>query len=613
MSTTIKIRKSGLIPFQDFSCKSLVICRLNRYRPLESSTHIRILHLKDGGEGEPLRCKIEHVDLQRKPSYQAISYVWGSSNKPFWIEVDDGLEVFKIPLTASLNHALRDLRSVCKSGSNIFWADAICINQADTAERSKQVRFMGRIYSEAASVITYIGPASLTDYKGLDLARQILEYADSHQDQPPDPRLRVRVFHNQVGFPDSQNPLWETLGSLLKREWPTRAWMVQEFLLNRKLLMLCGRKYIPWNTFLQFPRLVADGRIPGGFVGSTMGTVLDNLSVLEVLRTARQENPDLKMTMLELLQWCHVMSSTDARDKIYSVLGLTCDQLDIIPDYSTSIAQVYQDIAVRILNTHPTLDILSSAHGNKSLKLPSWVPDWSFWSDDIPVPLVHDVTFSKPCFYDACAGAKPIIKFNARYSRLTVHGVVLDHISFSSGKLGDRIFPSAPEQQGETFYRFQHLLKELRGWRESLPQTLADEVFWRTLIANVVYEQREAGSEVGEWFSAYMHFLCSSGWSIPMSEPAINLAHKFFVNMFAKVERRSLCTTERGYLCLAPPDAEVGDSLCILLGGRVPYILRLDDGGAYILVGESYVHGFMKGEALKNDAAKDSSKDFELV
>lgn len=148
---------------------------------------------------------------------------------------------------------------------------------------------------------------------------------------------------------------------------------------------------------------------------------------------------------------------------------------------------------------------------------------------------------------------------------------------------------------------------------------LANEVFWRTLIANVVYEQREAGAEVGEWFSAYMRLikhnalLRSSEWSILVSQPEMNLAHKFFVNMFARAERRSLCATERGCLCLAPPDTEVRDSVCILLGGRVPYILRPKHGGAYTLVGESYVHGFMKGEALKNDAAKDSFKGFKLV
>lgn len=129
--------------------------------------------------------------------------------------MDDGLQVFRIPLTSSLHCALRDLRSVCKTGFNVFWADVICINQADMPERSKQVQLIGRIYSDAARVITYIGPASLTDYNGLDLVRQILEYAESYRSEPPDLRLLVRVFHNKVGFLDSQDPLWEALRSLL--------------------------------------------------------------------------------------------------------------------------------------------------------------------------------------------------------------------------------------------------------------------------------------------------------------------------------------------------------------------------------------------------------------
>jgi hypothetical protein len=50
----------------------------------------------------------------------------------------------------------------------------------------------------------------------------------------------------------------------------------------------------------------------------------------------------------------------------------------------------------------------------------------------------------------------------------------------------------------DTFYWFQYLLRELYSWRESLTQARADEIFWRTLVANIVYKQQEASLEVGK-------------------------------------------------------------------------------------------------------------------
>ena len=42
-----------------------------------------------------------------------------------------------------------------------------------------------------------------------------------------------------------------------------------------------------------------------------------------------------------------------------------------------------------------------------------------------------------------------------------------------------------------------------------------------------------------------------------------------------------------------------GDIICILSGGRVPYVLREDGDHQYRLVGESYVHSLREGQALK--------------
>ena len=49
---------------------------------------------------------------------------------------------------------------------------------------------------------------------------------------------------------------------------------------------------------------------------------------------------------------------------------------------------------------------------------------------------------------------------------------------------------------------------------------------------------------------------------------------------------------------LAPSHVEIGDVICIFLGGLVPYILRREYDEVYSLVGEAYVHGIMYGEYM---------------
>lgn len=138
---------------------------LFNYQPFISSTHIRLLHLDPGTDADPLRCSIIQVDLNEKPNFTAISYMWGPPEKPFRMLVEDS---HFIPLTASLDVLLKDVRHSDQRGP--FWADQICINQSDPDGRSQQVVLMGRIYEDATQVITYIGPEGPDDKAGFDLA-----------------------------------------------------------------------------------------------------------------------------------------------------------------------------------------------------------------------------------------------------------------------------------------------------------------------------------------------------------------------------------------------------------------------------------------------------------
>jgi hypothetical protein len=72
--------------------------------------------------------------------------------------IDDCLAI----IHTRLFDAVHKLRS--PTSNRRFWADAICINQDDYAEKNGQVRIMGKISWTANSVVVYLGnPTEYTD------------------------------------------------------------------------------------------------------------------------------------------------------------------------------------------------------------------------------------------------------------------------------------------------------------------------------------------------------------------------------------------------------------------------------------------------------------------
>jgi hypothetical protein len=112
------------------------------YAPLESvKREIRLLKTISGLEDEPLRCSLEVISLEDNARYSALSYCWGDANDRVNITVNGQ----NISVTKTLENALRRIRNV--NQNTVVWADAICINQQDAAEKSVQVGMMGDIYS----------------------------------------------------------------------------------------------------------------------------------------------------------------------------------------------------------------------------------------------------------------------------------------------------------------------------------------------------------------------------------------------------------------------------------------------------------------------------------
>jgi hypothetical protein len=102
-----------------------------------------------------IRCELFKYALRESSKathpYEALSYVWGGSDKPKSIFIDNQY----LDVTLNLHAALLRLRD--HDIPRIIWVDAVCINQEDEQEKEHQIQCMAKIYGKASCVIVWLG------------------------------------------------------------------------------------------------------------------------------------------------------------------------------------------------------------------------------------------------------------------------------------------------------------------------------------------------------------------------------------------------------------------------------------------------------------------------
>ena len=127
---------------------------MSLHSPLPSSeASFRLLRvLPSRSNNSQIRCELTIAPiLSLSGKYIAGSYVWGPEVAVATIRVN-GIEV-------QVRENLMGFLHVCrrKWHSFVIWIDALCINQDDYEERSKQVATMGQIYANAAAAYYWLG------------------------------------------------------------------------------------------------------------------------------------------------------------------------------------------------------------------------------------------------------------------------------------------------------------------------------------------------------------------------------------------------------------------------------------------------------------------------
>ncbi|KAI2467589.1 HET-domain-containing protein [Annulohypoxylon bovei var. microspora] len=594
-------------------------------------TRLVIIEPSADPENDTLELSLEYVFLDNDDyiPYEALSYCWGNNNeqRPILLK---GLEP-NVPTTQT--HISRDLFIALKALRNehtarIFWIDQLCINQSDLEERAEQVALMGDIYANAKRVCVWLGELddkTKDDFCAIKSIFNVYSRAKVVQNNGPnhigndgtmtagnstDPYISHAAIHAPTGY-ELHND------SVFHRKWFERVWVLQEVWnvpknhstseSSERVVVICGNAELPWAAILQAGRCIRSRN------GSHYNTLIPAIWMTlfrdpKSLDGSTQDFtifiPESRLDILSVVINALEMGATDPRDKIFALLTFgeethhVSELPDLVkPDYNKSVRRVYADFTRWWIYHYRSLGILSAVHaltgrtwldGSKYSAIGigdarrSSIPSWSFWSD------------GRSEWRRSILGIGDHGKYNASGdTRVDI-------------QLLQSTMPSQP------------YVLALKGIRVGLISSITYYPFYRRpLISEAMHqvyaEIFDPASTIGTWghgkaqthlpvldhgqlpYHYFTHWRDVPRDSLDHSSGQIDPNAPDYLPCYGKC----MFLTEAG-MGLCPNGSRVGDILVILYGSKVPHLLRPSgDPREYYFVGECYVDGIMRGEALK--------------
>jgi hypothetical protein len=385
---------------------SLLVIGSFDYPQLPGPDYIRLLHLEpaSGNPSQP-RGSLQVHKLDGQCEYEAISYAWGD-----WPEIDQNLFLDDQILKISRNLYAALMAYSYPDRTRVIWADAICINQADNADKSQQVAIMADIYRKAKTVLAWLAPAFTHTVEAMEFMSQLASKAGSFgiSDEGEQHRLIEEFPSINISDAEARDLIKDAINShvdyLVSRPWFNRVWIVQEVTMATALIVSCGHISMDWTTFShaleilrgayrQIPQGEESKRVEGLKVAWAL---VRHRNIFRLIDQYGDRNHHLMSNHL----WS-LMSNrpcTDDRDRVYAMLAMTKSPYPMTPDYSKTVAEAYTDFTRKYspvthihfagmcrrqrktspqnssTNTkdrqHPLIDIADRDY------LPSWVPEF---------------------------------------------------------------------------------------------------------------------------------------------------------------------------------------------------------------------------------------------
>ncbi|KAK1830999.1 heterokaryon incompatibility protein-domain-containing protein [Podospora conica] len=598
---------------------------LYQYRPLTNTSDdirlVKITGVQEHPEEESivLELDIVHTRHDQAEPYLAISYAWGNPVRSHKILVNGAAlhvpeNTFQTLYTVYHVVQSSDTELYSRGEHPYLWIDAISINQCDLDEKNHQVPRMGEIYSQAVGTIGYIGrpPRGQSPAKAF---RTLLWMGSDLGFMPPD-KVHIGLVLAWFGVWGGDSNWVAEVGhiaeyadaytDLFSNDWFRRLWVVQEMVLSRKTVCMYGygsdHATMPFDTLVQLLVRSIDTqssqhKFREDILGASTYKASTDAPVPErwnseaqvvawyKLRAALDRSQSEGLGILELLECTRFGKATDLRDRVYSVMGLMQlrDRLAIRVDYSADYtpASLFLDIAVHNLSSPDCHELFLSAGlrpKRNFLELPSWVPDWS-------APTMSPMLM--PDSFNASANLSDPLTLLGCGRKISARGTLVGAITLLTPSLASSDNLLVPGLPSLLNYANQ-LCHRLRK----------SDIETESHAADTYPFNNEPWTDV-IWRTSCMDDLSRVDRHAAFDPDDISEVGFSWVEEHSEQRRRILgITGGRGFIGSFPESARAGDVVAVLIGGKLPVVLRPMEGEeeGFQLVGTCYVHGIMYGE-----------------
>ncbi|KAI1153315.1 heterokaryon incompatibility protein-domain-containing protein [Nemania diffusa] len=532
---------------------------------------IRTLRLLPGAPKDPIQCILGEVNLTRQNTslnYQALSYVWGDPADTIPILVNGQ----KFHATRNLNDALRQLR---QAGDEFLekeiWVDAICINQNDLDEKSKQVPRMADIYSMADRVVIWLGRNSAEEE---EIFRRGFECRSKlHELYVRDIASTGTSFDDwsyEQAHPELDEAEKDTLDIwplMSRRPWFTRIWTVQEFCLaGDSSIFYAGAHSMTVGAL----KLWGNAGL-ASFTSSRNKTEMRTMfgrrmwfrDQLSLGTTHSGEPLNVVSALLELIVRTGCIAASVPHDRIYGLLALAAQvpspprdiPEELQPNYLLSYESVCTTYAQFIISWTGDLRILLCSQ-NKLHGVPSWVPDFRY------LGIIH--TLDKP-------ETPSMASLESDGNQLTVQGSLI-------GQCIEYVPPWNPTIDNRT--------------EEDLD--LDARHYFQTVIVGLVQQVAKLKNEsfksvLNEFVDVQIRRADDLTWFFKQENADsrhLDFSHNFFKTIKSSITYGKILLGDGNILDFVRQDTgvEPGDLVCMLKGSNLPFVLR-PKGDLYELIG----------------------------